>query len=348
MATTQSKPSVKLNVLQRRVVRALDNRRLTLTLMPTEKCNFRCTYCYEDFELGRMPPQVVDGLKNLISTRAPELRVLDLRWFGGEPMLGMPVIEEVCQHAQGLRRKFPHIQLVSSMTTNAYLLDRASLDHLLDLGVNYFQISLDGYGDDHDQTRRRADGRGTFDQIWANLLAMRDLERKFGVMLRIHYTPANLPEIKKLIEAVNREFGQDDRFRVFFKAVTRLGGPNNHLIQATSQEWQARTKAALSRLLARRDEVIDPNADGAYVCYAAEPNSFVVRSNGQIARCTVAFNDPRNQVGWLRPDGSLDLDLDRSRLWFEGLETLDTKTLNCPLPTLAELPPQLVSLKAAG
>lgn len=33
----------------RKMLRALDNRILKLTVLPTEKCNFRCTYCYEDF-----------------------------------------------------------------------------------------------------------------------------------------------------------------------------------------------------------------------------------------------------------------------------------------------------------
>ncbi|MBI1356699.1 MAG: radical SAM protein [Acidobacteria bacterium] len=336
----------QLTVLQQKVVRALDNRILKLTLMPTEKCNFRCTYCYEDFALGRMPRKVVDGLKNLMSARAPELRVLDLRWFGGEPMLGYPVVEEICRHALDLRARHPRMQVVSSMTTNAYLLTRAKFLQLLDLGVRFYQISLDGYGEDHDQTRQRADGSGSFDRIWSNLLEMRSVEGEFGIMLRVHFTPRNLPQIRKLVEAINQEFGHDSRFKVFFKAITRLGGPNNELIERTSEAWQNAAKAELTKLVRRRDEVIDPNGDGAYICYAAEPNSFVIRSNGQIARCTVAFDDPRNQVGRLKPDGTLELDLDRSRLWFAGLESLDKKTLHCPLPTLAKLPPPLVSLSA--
>ena len=32
---------------------ALTTRRLHLILLPTEQCNFRCKYCYEDFQHGR-------------------------------------------------------------------------------------------------------------------------------------------------------------------------------------------------------------------------------------------------------------------------------------------------------
>ena len=46
---------------------------LELIILPTEKCNFRCTYCYEDFELGKMPEAVQRGIENLITHRAPGL-----------------------------------------------------------------------------------------------------------------------------------------------------------------------------------------------------------------------------------------------------------------------------------
>ena len=61
--------------------------RLQLILLPTEQCNFRCTYCYEDFAIGRMTPEVVSGVKNLIDRRADGLSHLQLSWFGGEPTL---------------------------------------------------------------------------------------------------------------------------------------------------------------------------------------------------------------------------------------------------------------------
>ena len=37
---------------------ALSDRYLHLILFPTEQCNFRCTYCYEDFEAKQMDPVI--------------------------------------------------------------------------------------------------------------------------------------------------------------------------------------------------------------------------------------------------------------------------------------------------
>ena len=43
----------------RRLASCLSNRRLELIVMPTEQCNFRCIYCYEDFRMGRMNSDTV-------------------------------------------------------------------------------------------------------------------------------------------------------------------------------------------------------------------------------------------------------------------------------------------------
>ena len=75
---------------------------LHLILLPTEACNFRCTYCYEDFRLGRMSEDVVRGVEALLSRRAEGLARLEISWFGGEPLAaGDP--EPLCAQCLGLR-----------------------------------------------------------------------------------------------------------------------------------------------------------------------------------------------------------------------------------------------------
>ena len=61
---------------------------LNLILFPTEQCNFRCTYCYEDFEIGRMSSGVVRGVKALLDARIDSLTSLLVSWFGGRAAAG--------------------------------------------------------------------------------------------------------------------------------------------------------------------------------------------------------------------------------------------------------------------
>ncbi len=107
---------------------------LHLILMPTEKCNFRCVYCYEDFEHGRMSRPVVQGLRRLLEGRAPNLDSLTIQWFGGEPLLELPIIEEVQGHVRRLTREHTDLRVKAGMTTNGFLLSGELLARVGELG----------------------------------------------------------------------------------------------------------------------------------------------------------------------------------------------------------------------
>ncbi len=151
------------------IAQSFDNKRLHLIIMPTEKCNFRCTYCYEDFENGKMSRDVVDGIKSLILFRAPDLNTLEIGWFGGEPLLNLKLVEEISEFSKDVMQSSKGY-FISSMSTNGYLLDLKSAESLTNKGVSAFQISIDGDRLTHDRSRILASGSGTFDKIWRNLL----------------------------------------------------------------------------------------------------------------------------------------------------------------------------------
>ena len=50
-------------------------RYLEPALPPTEQCNFRCTYCDEDFAIRQISPRVQAVLKQFPLKRVPSLRV---------------------------------------------------------------------------------------------------------------------------------------------------------------------------------------------------------------------------------------------------------------------------------
>lgn len=164
---------------------------LELTILPTEQCNLRCTYCYEAFELGHMEAGVVTAIKQLITNRITELHKLSVDWFGGEPLLAMDVIEEISGLAQQLADLHPELEYKSSITTNGVLLTSEYAQRLSAVGVRHLHVSLDGPDGVHDQTRRLRGGRGTFRRIEQNLLAIRDSDTDTRVDLRVHVTPAN-------------------------------------------------------------------------------------------------------------------------------------------------------------
>ena len=82
------------NVLRK----ALSPHRLHLIILPTEQCNFRCKYCYEDFKVGKMAKFCVEGINKLISQRLPNTSNLTISWFGGEPLLALDIISNISHH----------------------------------------------------------------------------------------------------------------------------------------------------------------------------------------------------------------------------------------------------------
>lgn len=56
-------------------VKALLNNTLILTIMPTEGCNFRCPYCYEDHEIATMTRATLDRIQEYIAEQAPPVPV---------------------------------------------------------------------------------------------------------------------------------------------------------------------------------------------------------------------------------------------------------------------------------
>jgi uncharacterized protein len=85
------------NTFNEKLASALRNDVLRLVLLPTEKCNFRCTYCYEAFLIGRMSSSTIQGIRRFIDRRVRGLHLLHISWFGGEPLVARPVIEDISQ-----------------------------------------------------------------------------------------------------------------------------------------------------------------------------------------------------------------------------------------------------------
>ncbi len=122
---------------------------LQLILLASEDCNFRCTYCYEDFARGTMSPAVRQGIKRLVEKRLGTLRELAINWFGGEPLYGMQAIEDLAPFFLDVATK-NSLSFSSGMTTNGFLLTPEVAEKLLAWKIRKFQITVDGLEETHD------------------------------------------------------------------------------------------------------------------------------------------------------------------------------------------------------
>jgi uncharacterized protein len=307
---------------------------LHLILMPTEKCNFRCVYCYEDFSIGRMARPVIDGIKALVDRRARSLSSLEIGWFGGEPTVARDIVLEVMTHAQEVCRA-QGVALRGGMTTNGFLLTGEAYRAYWQAGVTDYQITLDGPQETHDTTRLQANGKGSFAAIWNNLLEIKEAKLDGEILVRVHLTKQNIDFIPAFAAEIEHVFGDDARFRFSLQRIEDLGGPNDIsdlLIPAAPSSWghRAGMPAEIEPRGAGPETVMEREHPDDYVCYAAKANSYVVRADGRIGKCTVALKSDSNCIGRICQDGTLAIDEAKLRPWLSGWKTQERAALSCP------------------
>ena len=157
---------------------------LKVTVLTTLQCNFACDYCIQgdhgdynktaakmSLEMAARVSAWIEGRMDAIAPRR-----LVLTFFGGEPLLNMPVLYYVAErlHADCAARG---VEILINIITNGLLLTREMVERLNPLGLNGIKITLDGDRDAHNRSRPLRGGQGTFDRIIANTRAVADLTR---------------------------------------------------------------------------------------------------------------------------------------------------------------------------
>lgn len=285
------------------------------TLMPTEGCNFRCPYCYEDHNRGGMTRDTLDRIEEYITAQAPHYKQVVLAWFGGEPTLCKDTVLEVSELVQNLQKQCG-FQYASNMTTNGYLLDEKLFRQFYQAGITSYQITLDGWN--HDKTRPHVSGKGTLQTIIENLMELSKLspeEYPFHITLRHNILAGD--EDYTWYDHLHRLFGQDKRFDILVRAVGDWGGET---VRTLSLLYQDTADTLIAKHVSYLDKIGMPcqnHQTGLFsqVCYASYPNSVVFRADGRIGKCTVALDHPKNQLGWVDPEKGVVIDPEVNRQW---------------------------------
>lgn len=157
---------------------------LKVTVLTTLQCNFACDYCIQgdhgDYNktAAKMTMEMAARLVTWVETRLDTVRPkrLQLMFFGGEPLLNMPVLYYVAEqlHAACSARG---VEIIITIITNGLLLTREMVERLNPLGLSGIKITLDGDREAHNKSRPLRGGQGTFDKIVANMRAVADLTR---------------------------------------------------------------------------------------------------------------------------------------------------------------------------
>lgn len=162
----------------------------TLVLQLRRSCNLRCAYCYcdpapLDGAPDRMTPGTARAAVDLLFAHLPPDGPVGITFFGGEPLLELPLLRATAAHARQRAAELGR-EVTFSLTTNGTTVTEEAADLLAELDARV-TVSIDGDRGAHDRNRVFAGGGGSYEAVRAGI---RLLERGLRPSARATLTNA--------------------------------------------------------------------------------------------------------------------------------------------------------------
>lgn len=182
---------------------------LSLTILLTSDCNFRCTYCFEGLEKEQiyLSDDIKQGIHEFIlqnTTHNPNITHIALTLFGGEPLMKF---ERNFDFLRSIKAIYEDRQLTFSTTlvTNGSLINDARLDMLHELNCTMIQITLDGVPEIHNSRRVGINGAKTFDAVVSGIKKVVKHPNLSNPVIRINIDRTNLDSTFELLEYLKEQ-----------------------------------------------------------------------------------------------------------------------------------------------
>lgn len=272
------------------------NDTVRVTVMPTLNCNFSCWYCYESHSSGHITPEALQAIylfcEQVIKNH--KYRKFHLDWFGGEPMLYFrKVIFPLSIRIKALCES-ENVSFVHSITTNGYLIGKAIMDDIKAIGLDTFQITLDGSRECHNDIRFTPKDHDTYTRLVDNIVLLCRNMDNIDMTVRINYTPSNI----QTLDLIADDLPEDVRSKIFVQP---------QLVWQFKDGINPQTESIEDKLKVFKEKGYNvPSPYGrAHYCYAESMSQFVINYDLDVYKCTARdFKDKRNCVGILSLDGT--------------------------------------------
>lgn len=194
-----------------------NKKKITYTIIPSYKCNFRCSYCFELDSIVKctnnklMSRKIVDLIFRNIDKEKRDVSIL---LFGGEPLL-----RENKEINDYIIKKAAERRLEVSAISNGYELD-SYIDIFEKGNFKEIQITLDGDEKIHDSRRYTVEKGPTFRKIVENIDKVLKLENGPMITVRINIDRDNYGDVEKLYKLFkDRQWNNNKKFNFYTKSV---------------------------------------------------------------------------------------------------------------------------------
>lgn len=248
-------------------------------ILTTTACNARCHYCYEKgTAVITMTDETVEKVVAFIKKIATSNKLIRIEWFGGEPLVNMPVIHKICERLTELGLVFE-----STMVTNGILLnDKIAKTLKNDCHLSKVQITLDGLADIYSVAKGVP--RSCFEKVISNILLMASNE--ITVHVRMNYAD-NYGALVDLINYLGKELGFHKR--IFYYVYPIFEGK-----ESVSKEIMEKVLNLNDTLLGvglMKKSDLYKFTYRQTRCFATGYNSYTIAPDGKLYNCSHVMND---------------------------------------------------------
>lgn len=289
------------------------------TIFTTTECNARCFYCYEKgIPRHSMTSKVALDLSNFILANSID-DCIEIRWFGGEPLLNHQVIDIICNKlvAKGVRFR-------SKMITNGLLFTPQLVKIAKeDWNLKRVQITLDGTKDVYQRVKSFVSESGNeYDLVISNIRELS--EAGINVLVRLNQDIYNTPNLISLVAELYNKFGSSGNVSVY----------NALLFEDEIEGLNGEVPSRFREYTKLRDFIIEKNlypreplrkGFAFHQCMADNDMSITISPDGKIGKCE--HHPFEHTIGTIY---NTDYDASMIDKWKEQCLP-EEKCKNCPL-----------------
>jgi len=298
---------------------------LGLTIAPTLACNFRCTYCFEDLNQEVMNDETAEAVYGFVVNSLRNVERFGVCWYGGEPLLALDTIKRLSRRFIDLARLMG-IDYDADIISNGYLMTPDVAKTLTQqCRVTFWQVTLDGPPEVHDQRRRRRRGGPTFATILDNVKASYQFFQR--VAIRINVDKQNVGDVPRLLDILD-DSGLKNKVAVYLGHVQNVGATCPSIAPTCfAVDEFADIEVETYRLFAARGfDVSLRSGLRSAVCMADRKDSYLIDQRGNLSKCWNLVGKDAHRIGTVF-DSELN---DRSLAWlgYDPFEDSDCRSCN--------------------
>ena len=172
-------------------------------------CNLRCKYCFADegaYHNVRemMSLETAKAAIDFLIRESGNRKVLEVDFFGGEPLMNLGVIKETVAYAKAEAAKRGK-RFLFTTTTNGLLLNDDAIE-FLNAEMENVVLSLDGRKEVHDAVRKTVSGKGSFDTVIEKIKKFVKIRGDKHYYVRGTFTAKNLDFSKDVLFLADEGF----------------------------------------------------------------------------------------------------------------------------------------------